>query len=579
MEQVGFHDMRSLLQKEGTEARLTRLERMITSAHKTSPDRVREEWWPYAESILERNWPEELHEKPLVRAITRLDWPGLDAVLGSFFEIDARASGRKGSLRLSAGNANTWREEIVSMVEALPQESRDLTHLIDALVERVGEESKSKAPLVLELLGAMGPLAVGAQESLLEFAKVSDKKLRKVAYEAIGEVGGDVDVYAQHLLDALEKGDKLAAPAFANLAPEAGEVIRSVLSTGNNKAKRAAYEAMVAFAPKMIASEWEDEILEVLEHDKEAVQQLGVDLVIGLPHPPESLLESVADLSSFDRASAALRKFKYEALRAELPSLLKSGMASERLVGLGIVRHHGARAEEFAPRIAKLLEGSLDEETTLSALHVLAKVLPEDEMAGAFSPALDHWSVKVQEAAREYLDDANIPVRASKWEGHPFSQPLLRQLMRLGFEPKEGAFGAIPEHRPLPDMEVEEGSERPSAWDGVNMSRAMWALLNALEQPPYQLYTVWGSNENTDTFYFEGQSNLFARPHRGAEGLAPMYAIGDGSIGYYATLDLRDESDDPSLYYIERWGGWGGDEGWRVSYSLSRYLRQLGTRN
>lgn len=577
MEQIGFHDMRSLLQKEGTEDRLMRLERMITNAHKEAPERVREEWWPYARSILARSWSGALIEQPFGHALTQYTWPGVDAVLGSFHEIDARASGRRGRLRLSAANA-TWRQEIIEVLDALPEATRDREHLVGALVERVGEASKSKAPAVLELLGAMGPLAASAQGALLEFAQSSDKRLRKVAYEAIGEVGGDVDLYAEHLLGALEKGDKLAAAAFANLAPEAGEIIRSVLLEGSNKAKRAAYEAMVVFAPVMDVSEWEEEILEVLEHDNESVQQLGVDLVIGLAQPPESLLESVADLSSFDRASAALRKFRYEALRAELPSLLKSGMASERLVGLEIVRHHGGRAEEFAPRVAKLLESSLDEETTIAALHVLAKVTSEEEMGAVFAPALDHWSKKVKEVAREYLDEANVPVRASKWEGHPFSTSLLRQLMRLGFEPKEGVFNEIPEDRPLPEMPLEEGSERPESWSKVNMSEAMWALLNALEQPSYELYTVWGSNENMDTFYFEGQSNLFGRSHRKGEVAAPMYVIGDGSIGYYAALDLSDTSDDPSLYYIERWSGWGSEDSWRVSYSLSRYLRQLGTR-
>jgi|GEM_PF-3694966 len=577
MEQIGFHDMRSLLQQEGSEERLARLERMMTVAHKDAPDRVREEWWPYAKSILARSWSESLMSRPLAHALTQYDWPGVDAVLGSFREIDARASGRRGRLRLSAANEG-WRQEILDVLNELPDASRDREHLVTALVERVGDASKSKAPAVLELLGAMGPLARSAQDALLEFSKSSDKRLRKAAFEAIGEVGGDVDLYAEHLLASLEKGDKLAAAAFGNLAPEAGEIIRSVLLEGSNKAKRAAYEAMVVFAPVMDVTEWEDEILEVLEHDNESVQQLGIDLVIGLSRPPESLLESVADLSSFDRASAALRKFRYEALRAELPSLLKSGLASERLVGLEIVRHHGGRAEEFAPRIAKLLVASLDEETTISALHVLAKVTSEEEMGAVFAPALDHWSGKVKEVAREYLDEANVPVRASKWEGHPFSTSLLRQLMRLGFEPKEGAFQSIPEERPLPNMQVEEGSERPSAWEDINMSEAMWALLNALEQPAYELYTVWGSNENMDTFYFEGQSNMFARSTRSGEEPAPMYAIGDGSIGYYAALDLRDTSDDPSLYYIERWSGWGSSDSWRASYSLSRYLRQLGTR-
>lgn len=52
-----------------------------------------------------------------------------------------------------------------------------------------------------------------------------------------------------------------------------------------------------------------------------------------------------------------------------------------------------------------------------------------------------------------------------------------------------------------------------------------------------------------------------------------MYVIGDGSIGYYAVLDLSDMSDDFLFYYIEWWSGWGSEDSWRVFYSFLCYLR------
>ena len=577
MEQLGFHDMRSLLQQPATPQSLERLERMLTQAHAAQPGRVKDEWWPYARSIIARSWPPNLVASPLPHALTSYEWPGVEAVLVSFHEIDARASGRTGRLR--PGAKNNWRALIAQTLDAQPESQRDLEGLISALFKRLEGEKASKQIPVVEVLGCMGGCVSAWGESLLALTEHKDKKLRKVAFEAIGEVGGELEWYEQALLAGLDSGDKLVGAAFASMPDEAGDIIRSVLSSGTKKARRAAYEAMVAFAPRMRAQEWSEDILEVLEAETEAVQKLGLEMVIGLERPPRSLLESVADLSSLAGASRALRKFEYEPLRRELPSLLKSGLASERLVGLEIVKLHGARAEEHAPTIAQMLTQPYERETNLSAITWLEGMLGGEELASALQPALDHWDEQVQQRARAILDQANVPVRASKWEGHPFSPALLRQLIRLGFEPKEGGFAMMPEHRPLPELPMEEGqSERPEQWEGVQLSAPIWTLLHGLIGPPYTLYTVWGSYENADTFYFSSEPSLYARALSKGGELAPMYVIGDGSIGYFAALDLRDKSDDPALYYMERWGGWGNEASWRVAHSLSSYLRQLGER-
>jgi len=440
-----------------------------------------------------------------------------------------------------------------------------------ALAALLPHKDKTTRKLAAEALTDLGPAARGVAPAIAKLATNKDAATRKLALAAAATVGGDATTWAEAAEFALRAGDKAVIDLFAHFDGRALPILRAAWHRSSPKSQLVIGECLKVIAPHIDAVEVEDLLRSFLLHDKEPQQRLGLELIARIRKPPLSLAEEVADLSSLPGARTALLRFPEARVKRELRSLIKSQSPPERTVGFEVVKHYGSSAREFAPLIAEVLANDTHAESARTAVHTLARLLPDDELAAALEPALDHWDADVQKVARRYLAQAEVAPRASVWDNHPFSPGLLRQLQRLGFKPT--APFAIPPSRPLPDRPFEWND--PGDLVAHTLSPAVWALLHALTSPPYTLYTVWGSYENRDTFYFSKENPIYVLPLRERTHL--MHVIGDGSIGYFATIDLLDTSNDPAVYYIERWGGWG-DGGWQASWNLSGYLRNLGTR-
>jgi hypothetical protein len=354
---------------------------------------------------------------------------------------------------------------------------------------------------------------------------------------------------------------------------EAGEVGKKA-NKELNSILRKDKENFLLLAQSLECSDCEDLLKEFLQNDKDSLQTLGLELMRRMRRPTLPLLEPVADISRLPGAKEVLLRFPHAALKKELHSLIKSKNEEESVVGLELARYLGASAEEYTPLIAEVFAQDLRPKSSRAAVHTLAALAPKEDHPKLLSNALDHWNEEVRKDVRRYLEKVDFPVRASIWEGHPFSEDLRIQLQRLGFSPK--AKFEITEDRPWPALSFDWGGEDKEKPKAMPLSAAIWAFLRSLNQPDYHLYIVWGSSEDSQTFYFSNEPSIYVVDHKGTQRF--MYVIGDGSIGCFATLDLNDSSNDPAVYYIERWAG-HKDGTWRVSFSLSSYLKQLGSRS
>jgi hypothetical protein len=349
------------------------------------------------------------------------------------------------------------------------------------------------------------------------------------------------------------------------------ERIKTGLAAGG-RARNPAAKALVAVAEELDGPEVMDEVQDLLTDDKDTYQKLGLQVVSRLRRPPPSLVEPVADASYLPDARRALLRFDKDRVKRELKSLIGSQNQDERTCGLEIARRYGPEASEFAPQIASVLANDTRVQSAIAAVNALARMLPEDQLAKALEPAQDHNDAAVRQLAQRFLAAAGAPVRESIWAGHPFSDSLLARLQSMGFKPK-GDSMKVPDDRPAPIERTLQNALEGETLAPFQLSPAVWAWLNMLEFPDYRLYTVWDSHEGTDTFHFSDEDPIFGLTIRDTRHL--MNVIGDGSIGYFAAIDLRDTSNDPAVYYLERWY----PEGWKVSWTLSSYLRNLGTRS
>lgn len=365
--------------------------------------------------------------------------------------------------------------------------------------------------------------------------------------------------------------------ALAELARQAADLVL----TKKGKALLVAAESLAEVAGQVDGAQIEAAVLHLLgDLGRPAAIEQGLRIVARSRKPPLSWVEPCADASAFPGAADALRRFPYASVQRELRSLLSSTSADEQCTGLALLLHHGVEAAEFIPLVRTALVRPSAPKSTRLALDALIALMPAEELPAALEPALDHYDPVVREAARAHLAKLGAPVRASAWEGHPFSQELLRQLQRLGFQPKQFP---VPTQRGLPPLpyQTDFGEPRPEDLTAT-IGEAVWALYEgngAMIWPPYALYTVWGSHENAYTFYFGGDStheHIFPVDLDGRRRL--MFVLGDGSIGYYAALNLLDRSPDPTLYYMERWGVHAPYDLRPVAHRLSQYLSRLGLR-
>jgi hypothetical protein len=351
---------------------------------------------------------------------------------------------------------------------------------------------------------------------------------------------------------------------------EVGKKANKELSTILRKDK----ENFLLLAQSLECSDCEDVLKELLQNDKNSLQTLGLELMRRMRRPTLPLLEPVADISRLPGAKEVLLRFPHEALKKELHSLIKSKNEEESVVGLELARYLGASAAEYTPLIAEVFAQDLRPKSSKAAVHTLAALVPKEDHPKVLSNALDHWNEDVRKDVARYLEKIDYPVRASIWEGHPFSEDLRIQLQRLGFSPKEKF--ESPANRPWPSLSLEWGDEVKEDPKTKQVSPAIWAFLHSLNKPEYHLYIVWGSSEDSQTFHFSSESSIYVVDHKETQRF--MYVIGDGSIGCFATIDLNDASNDPSVYYMERWAGHKNGT-WRVAFSLSSYLKQLGSRS
>ena len=378
------------------------------------------------------------------------------------------------------------------------------------------------------------------------------------------------------LLDLLARAGT-DADALAEVARQA---VAQVLK-GKGKARIQAAEALAEIAGKVDGATLEAAVLSLLDdRARPAAVEQGLRIVARSRQPLQRWVEPCADASAHPGAADALKRYPYTSVQRELRSSVTSTSADEQCTGLALLLHHGAEAAEFVPQVQAALVRPSAPRSTRLALEALIALLPPADLPAALEPALDHYDPVVRDAARAYLTQLGAPARASAWEGHPFSQDLLRQLQRLGFQPKQFP---VPAQRGLPPLPYQKDFGEPKPEDQTAiLGEAVWALCKdngAMTWPPYALYTVWGSHENSYTFYFGGDGghrHIFPVELEGKRRL--MFVLGDGSIGYYAALDLMDRSPDPALYYMHRWGAHYSYDLDRVSYRLSNYLSRLGVR-
>lgn len=361
----------------------------------------------------------------------------------------------------------------------------------------------------------------------------------------------------------------------------AAEPLAALVLTKKGKALAAASEALADVARHVDGARIEAAVLQLLSDLRRAIAiEHGLKIVARSRKPAPSWVEPCADASAFPGAADALKRFPYASIQRELRSMLSSRSTEEQCTGLELLLHHGKEAAEFVPQVQAALVRPSAPRSTRLALEALIALMPADELPAALEPALDHYDPMVRAAARAHLSQLGAPVRDSAWEGHPFSQELLAQLQRLGFRPKQFP---VPAQRGLPALPYHEdfGERRPED-ETATIGAAVWALYEgngAMVWPSYALYTVWGSYENSYTFYFGGDGgheHIFPVELDGKRRL--MFVLGDGSIGYYAALDLLDGSPDPTLFYMERWGAWHAGDLRPVAHNLSRYLARLGVR-
>ena len=372
----------------------------------------------------------------------------------------------------------------------------------------------------------------------------------------------------------------MVVPALACWPEQALKLIASPLKKKNSRQRRAAIRALIELASEIDSEEIEDVTLSLLEDSNENTQQLALEVVARMKSPPDDLIDYVADLSSQPGAIRALLRFRPELVKGELRSLIKSRNKEERFTGLEIARGYGQSAAEFATLIAEGLASDETPTTSNAAITALVTVLPYYQLQSTLEPALDHWNKDVQSVAQKALKAANITARKSAWNGHPFPESLFKQLHRLGFKPTDSL--TPPTNRPvnLQGRAVQFRAKcKKTALTTFQLSPVIWTLLNRLSTPG-GLFTVWGSGysdyQNTDTFYFSEESELFVYGNGNSQQVFEV--IGDGSIGYFAAIDLRSTSNDPAVYYLSRWAGWDNDAHWQQSRSLSDYLRTLGDR-
>lgn len=369
--------------------------------------------------------------------------------------------------------------------------------------------------------------------------------------------------------------------ALQGAGAAAAEPVAALVLAKKGKAQSQAAEVLAELAPAVDGARIEAAVLRLLEDlRRESSVELGLKIAARARNPPRSWVEPCADASAFPGAADALRRFPYDAVQRELRSMLNSQSGEEQCTGLALLLHHGQEAAEFVPQVQAALARPSSPRSTRLALQALVALMPAEQLPAALEPALDHYDPQVREAAAAHLSRLGAPVRDSAWEGHPFSPELLRQLQRLGFRPRQFP---VPAQRGLPPLPYHEDFGGPLPEDqSATVGAAVWALTQgnrAMDWPAYALYTVWGSYENAHTFYFGGDGcheHIFPVEHAGRRRL--MFVLGDGSIGYYAVLDLLDPSPDPPLYYMERWGVRYPSDLHRAAYNLSRYLSRLGLR-
>lgn len=442
----------------------------------------------------------------------------------------------------------------------------------DALAEVVANRKSDKHARVaaVQALATLGEGALAPVEALTVALEARDAALRSATVDLLIGAGATAEDWSEVAAECLARGDETIAPLLGTWGASALPVILPSLLVGKPSVRTAAAHALVEIAGELDGTEVAEALHGLLTSDKEPLQRLALETVARLRRPPGSLAEPVADLSRFPGARRALLRFDKTWVKRELRSLLKSQSVDERLCGLAIVQQYGASAAEFAELVASVLARDTQVQTAVAAIHALGRILPESELAQALEPSLDHWSEEVRAAARSYLSALDVEPRSSVWHGHPFSDALIRELQRLGCKP-HGSM-QVPQERLVEGRLVRLNHEETRELiEPIPVSPAIWALTRLVSYPR-TMFHHWNSFEQLGTFHFSWEDEIYAVPMDGEERL--MHVFGDGSIGYFAAIDLRDTSNDPALYYLERWY----PEGWRVARQLSAYLRQLGHR-
>lgn len=443
------------------------------------------------------------------------------------------------------------------------------TAACDALAEVVASPSADTQARIaaVEALATVGAGALRAVEALRAALEDRDPGLRRATVALLVGAGAALEDWSEAAARCLARGDGAIPPLLATWGASALPMVLAALSGSDAlHVRRVAVHALVEIAGVLDGEEVEAPLTELLTCEEASLQQLALEVVARLRRPPASLAELVADLSRFPGARRALLRFDRDVVKRELSSLIKSQYLEERLCGLAIVQEYGASAAELAELVASELARDTQAETAVASVHVLHRIVPASALAAALEPALDHWSDAVRTAARSYLSALDIEPRASVWDGHPFADALIRELQRIGCRPR-GSMRA-PTERLIRNRQQRVGLERRRPPPPLAVTPTIWALTQQIDYPS-RYFDDWIGGDREAYLHFESEPEIFPVTADGCEHL--LHVFGYCNRDYFAAIDLRDTSDDPSVFYLAH----SRPRAHRVSYRFSDYLRRL----
>jgi hypothetical protein len=285
-----------------------------------------------------------------------------------------------------------------------------------------------------------------------------------------------------------------------------------------------------------------------------------------------ALLQPLLQVSSGDPASRRELALKIlagfraqsdgdrDALVPVVDTLLGSSREAALQTAMALLPQLAGRVEQVQERLLAYLSWG-DPALVKEALGALG--WPEEKLAAALDPVLDHWSPEVRQAAGALLQAP----RRSPWDGAPVSPEVVRHLHRLGARPPAPFDPAAP--RPLPGSWYRPGRGSWSGTDPEGQASEMpaaAAFVDSLRWPRGATFATWDRDFPDRTVDMTGASEGYDRIEGGRRVL--LYPIAYCSLQHYYCLDLLSPGDDPPVWNQDH----DGATPWQQFPRLSKFL-------